>query len=363
MIPPLACPRCGADLREDGRRRRCPCGSYPVVEGIPVLTDEARDRDPDLGTLLARHRPPPRTRAGSLLRRLFPGAARLARAATRPGATFLDAAARLGRASDLDYFRYRFSDPSYVASCAFLAPLTEGPVLDLCCGAGHVTRALVRKLPGAAVVGLDLNFSLLFLARRFVAPEAPLVCADAAGRLPFRDGAFAAAVCADAFYFLRDRARAAAELLRVTRGPILVPHLQDPAFRGPSVRPPLSPAEALGLFRGRDPRLHSERRILERFLADRVLDLSGPEPRADEPVSLSAGVAPRVYPDADFFTGGRSINPLYAVREEGDALALEARRPHPFLPAALRVTRRHVAEGDPELARKFVLLDLPPRYA
>lgn len=363
MIPPLACPRCGADLAQNGGRLRCPCGSYPVVEGIPVLTDEARDRDFDLGTLLALHRPPPRTRAGSLLRRLFPGAARLAFAATRPGATFLDTAARLGRASDLDYFRYRFSDPSYVASCAFLAPLTEGPVLDLCCGAGHVARALLRKLPGAGVVGLDLNFALLFLARRFVVPEAPLVCADAAGRLPFRDGAFAAAVCADAFYFLRDRARAAAELLRVTRGPILVAHLQDPAFQGPSVQPPLSASEILRLFDGRSPRLHSERRILERFLANRVLDLSGPEPRADEAVSLSAGVETRVYPDADFFTGGRSINPLYEVREEGDALALALRRPHPFLPATLRVARRRVAEGDPELARKFVLLDLPAHYA
>lgn len=363
MIPPLACPRCGADLAQEGRRLRCPCGSYPVVERIPVLTDEARDRNFDLGRLLARHRPPPRTRAGALLRRFFPGTVRLARTANRPDATFLDTAARLRRTSDLDYFRYRFSDPSYVASCAFLAPSTEGPVLDLCCGTGHVARALFRKLPDAAVVGLDLNFALLFLARRFVVPEATLVCADATGRLPFRDGAFAAAVCVDAFYFLRDRARAAAELLRVTRGPILVAHLQDPVFQGPSVQPPLSAAEVLRLFRGRSPRLYSERRILERFLADRVLDLSGPEPREDETVSLTAGVEPRVYPDADFFTGGRSINPLYEVRQAGNALALALRRPHPFLPAALRIEHRQVAEGDPELARKFVLLDLPPRYA
>ena len=362
MIP-LVCPRCGADLRESGARLRCSCGSYPVVEGIPLLTDAARDREFSLGELLALHRPPPRTRAGAFLRRLFPGTARLARAAARRETRFIDLVARLGRASDLDYFRYRFSDPSYIAALAFLAPLREGPVLDLCCGAGHVTRALSRKLPGAAVVGLDLNFALLYLARRFVAPEAILVCADAAGKLPFRDGAFAAAVCADGFYFLHDRLRAARELLRVARGPVLLPHLQDPAFQGPSVQPPLAAARILDLFRERSPSLHSERRILERFLAERVLDLSGPGPHPDEAVSLAAGVEPRLYPDADFFTGGRSINPIYDVRDEGDALSLAARRPHPFLPPTLRVERRKVAEGDPELARKFVLLDLPPNYA
>ena len=53
--------------------------------------------------------------------------------------------------------------------------------------------------------GLDLNFTLLYLARRFVAPTALYVCADASGRLPFRDGAFEASLCADTFKYLADR--------------------------------------------------------------------------------------------------------------------------------------------------------------
>jgi hypothetical protein len=223
-------------------------------------------------------------------------------------------------------------------------------------------------------VGIDFSFPLLYLARRFVAPDASYVCADASARLPFRDGAFEAAVCSDTFIYLPDRARTASELLRVSRGPLLLSHLADPSFRGRGAFEPLKPEQYLAMFARRAPRLYADRRILETFLRSRTLDLSLPSGSRDEVISLAAGVEARVYPGADSFVTGSSLNPIYDVREEGPALHLTRRfiserysetyRPYDeFLPESIVVTRDQVAARDPELVRKFVLLDLPPRYA
>jgi SAM-dependent methyltransferase len=268
----------------------------------------------------------------------------------------------LGRTRDLDYFRYRFSDFSYLATAALLTPLTRGPVLDLGCGAGHGLRAIFRRIPRSVAVGVDANFTLLTLAKRFLAPAALLVCADAAARLPFLDNAFEAALSADTFQYLPDGPATARELLRVTRGPILLSHLHRPA--APS---------CLKAFAERSPRLYDENSILEDFLARRVLDLSRPAPEGADVVTVTAGVEPKVYSGADYFVAGSMLNPLYEVREEGDLLHLQRRvlseqhaeryrKYEAWLPERLTITREQIASGDAELAGKFVLLDLPPNY-
>src|SRR5690348_446736 len=131
----LACPLCAGPLQSEGARLRCGCGTWPVVEEIPVLLSWARNRSPSAGELLARHRPPAEGLAGRILRHLLPAAGVLEKSVSRRDATFLELAAELGRTRDLDYFRYRFSDLSYLATAALLTPLTRGPLLDLGCGA------------------------------------------------------------------------------------------------------------------------------------------------------------------------------------------------------------------------------------
>src|SRR5205085_7327911 len=129
-------------------------------------------------------------------------------------------------------------------------PLSRGPILDLGCGAGHLVSALTKRIPKGLIVGLDLNYTLLYLARRFLAPGALLVCADASARLPFCDGAFEAVLSADVFQYLPDLTITAAELLRVTRGPILLSHLWTPEPSRPAGRPP---GQYLDLFAARKP--------------------------------------------------------------------------------------------------------------
>ncbi len=352
---------------------RCACAVWPVVEGIPLFTPWARNRSITLEEILARHLPPAEGLLGRVLRRLFPPTGTLNAAVCNREATFLELAATLGRTNDLDYFRYRFSDLSYLSSAALLTPITQGPVLDLGCGAGHLARALSKRIPRGMVVGLDLNFALLYLARRFVAPSALFVCADASATLPFRDGVFEAAVCGDAFYYMPDRAASARELLRVVKGALLLSRLADPSFRGPGALPPLEPDAYLSMFAPRNPRLHRERDLLETFLKSRTLDLTRSDASRDEVLTLTAGVEAKVWPGADYFVSGSQLNPIYETREEGEALHLKRRfiteryaevyrAVDEFLPEQLTVTREQIASCDPELVKKFVLLDLPDNY-
>jgi len=369
----FACPSCRGPLTRELGALRCSCAAYPVVEGIPIFTPWAKNREFTLEEVLARHLPPAEGLAAKILRRLLPGTGRIADAVLNRDATFLDLAAALGRTGDLDYFRYRFSDLSYLSTAALLTPLGQGPVLDLGCGAGHLAYALSKRIPRGMIVGLDLSFTLLYLAKRFVAPSALFVCADASAPLPFRDGAFEAGLCADTFNYLPDRAATARELLRVVRGPLLLSRLADPSFRGRGSLAPLEPDAYLAMFSARAPRLHRDRDLLEAFLKTRSLDLTRTNASRDEVLTLSAGVEARIWPGADYFVSGSQLNPIYETKEDGDRIHLKRRfiseryaevyrAVDEFLPESLSVTREQIASPDPELVKKFVLLDLPDNY-
>ena len=88
-----------------------------------------------------------------------------------------------------------------------------GPWLDLSCGPGILTRALVARAAGRAVYGVDSSRSMLERAR-LAAPEALLVRADAAD-LPFDDGVFGAVVNLAALDLYPEPERVIAESSRV----------------------------------------------------------------------------------------------------------------------------------------------------
>jgi ubiquinone/menaquinone biosynthesis C-methylase UbiE len=103
---------------------------------------------------------------------------------------------------------------------ATLVPdLAPGPRLDVACGAGRFGSLLA---PGGGVTGLDASAAMLREAAATGA-YARLVLGDAF-RLPFRDGAFAAAICIRLLQHLDapDRRRALGELRRVVAGRAVV---------------------------------------------------------------------------------------------------------------------------------------------
>ncbi|MEZ4319399.1 MAG: class I SAM-dependent methyltransferase [Myxococcota bacterium] len=97
---------------------------------------------------------------------------------------------------------------------AALAAHAGGAVLDLACGDGSLTAAvLARGIP--TVTGLDQNRTELAQARaRF--PELAFVEGDARD-LPFPDGAFDTVLCHMALMLIPDGDRVAAEVRRVLR--------------------------------------------------------------------------------------------------------------------------------------------------
>lgn len=87
-------------------------------------------------------------------------------------------------------------------------------VLDVACGTGIVARTAAERVgPEGAVIGVDLNESMLTVARR-VRPDLQWHHGDAVN-LPFPEHAFDTVVCQMSLMFFPDRARAVEEMARV----------------------------------------------------------------------------------------------------------------------------------------------------
>ena len=114
---------------------------------------------------------------------------------------------------------------SYVASFAQATDMAIDPivkasgaepgkhVLDLCCGHGAGTKALLAT--GAEVTGLDFSSAMLSEARR-CAEAAELIEGDAQA-MPFPDARFDAVVCGFGIMHMPDQPKALAEVHRVLR--------------------------------------------------------------------------------------------------------------------------------------------------
>ncbi|MFD1343234.1 class I SAM-dependent methyltransferase [Litorisediminicola beolgyonensis] len=107
-----------------------------------------------------------------------------------------------------------FSSASDMAIPSIVSSIeSSGKVLDLCCGQGNVTEALVKA--GHAVTGVDFSSKMLAYARKRV-PGGDFVEADAQD-LPFDDGSFDAVVCSFGLMHIPDQPKALAEIRRVLK--------------------------------------------------------------------------------------------------------------------------------------------------
>jgi len=189
----LRCTRCRAPLpmpmqpHEDlDRERACPaCGAPLAVApfGIDVVPDRAPERSWAV-----------RAMQSDWLSRVY-------EAIWRPVAFGLSTGfGAPGAAAEIDFVCARLTGRS-------------GPWLDLSCGPGILTRALLACAGARAVVGVDLSRAMLERAH-VAAPGALLVRADAEA-LPFADGTFGAVANLAALDLYDDAARVIAESARV----------------------------------------------------------------------------------------------------------------------------------------------------
>ena len=411
----LRCPYCGGrltlvdslfhrhagDAIQDGILG-CHCCIFPVVDGIPVLhlqtsattaLDQMKAERPDLA------------------RRTMFGlddeahAAAFDAVASSPTATYRDTVEALGPNFEGGYFLYRFSDPTYLVAQAVVravgATVLGGSrrAVDICGGSGHVTRTLL-DLSSAPPVLADLYFAQVWLARRFTAPGCEPVCCDGNAPMPFARGAFALAMCTDAFMYIWTKRQFVGEMERLIDaartdlarpGAILIGHTHNERTWSPSHGQPLSPEGYADLFETIEPRLFGELGLFDDVVHGGPLDLS----RRDGSQTLDANPALTIIasrdgsvfgahplpPPATAAAGELRLNPLYAVAPEGDRMRLRLEFPNAeyedeygacreYLPEELTIERAAIASlesgrvaGDAiELLRRKVIVDLPKRY-
>lgn len=90
-------------------------------------------------------------------------------------------------------------------------------LLDLACGTGELERKLLARWPHLRVVGVDGSRGMLEQAKKKVfGPQVSWVQADAAA-LPFPDGWFDVAVCANSFHYFPSPEKALGEVRRIVR--------------------------------------------------------------------------------------------------------------------------------------------------
>jgi SAM-dependent methyltransferase/uncharacterized protein YbaR (Trm112 family) len=402
----LRCPFCGGELKVEqspatdlmqGELRTgvlgCACCAYPVVAGIPYLRPgqtarkalallDACQADEALFTLLG-----------------LEGGRRERFEAARGVKSFTcrEALKLLSPNPEGNYFLYRFSDPTFLASEALMHALvqdarcTRGRLLDLCGGMGHLTRTLCEVSLGSEVWLADLEFWKLWLARRFIARECQAVCCDAAHPLPFARGSFSLVVCADALHYIWPRRLAVGEMTRLagSHGVIVATALHNALCENAAAGSPLPPAGWHNLFEEIPARLFAESAVLDAVLANRPIELAANHSDAELAaesnliaIASSQDALFREYTSSNMQAVMRrpALNPLYQrVNETENTWALQF--PSPEYAEEFDACRRYLPErvtlpdaqieslkrGDVtqdlrELAQRRVVLDLPENY-
>jgi hypothetical protein len=265
--------------------------------------------------------------------------------------------------------------------------------IDICGGSGHVTRTLL-DLSEVAPVLADLYFAKVWLARRFTAPGCEPVCCDGNAPMPFARGAFAFAMCTDAFMYIWTKRQFVGEMERLVDndepGALLIGHTHNERTWSPSHGQPLSPEGYADLFETIEPRIFGEGNLFADVVAGGPLDLA----RRDDPETLDKspaltivasrhpGVFARHALTAPAGAAGElRINPLYVLEPDGDRVRLRLEFPNDeyadeygacrqYLPETLTLDRSSIASlaggelsGELiELLRRKVIVDLPKRY-
>ena len=350
---------------------------WPVIEAIPFLRADRRqladaalhaldagDADTALSLLLGDQdgwaRTPPPT---DVVRRA------LVRSAGH--ASFREAMEALAFGPVATYFAHRWSDPTFLSGLALAEAHWEQPrqVFELACGAGHFLRAFGRLAPAA---GGDLVFAKLWLARRYVVPEARLVCFDAAAPWPLANGFAELVFCHDALYFLPEKPHVAQEMLRVAGpdGQVLVGHTHNALVDNLSSGAPLAPAAYASLFGSAT--LYDDRELTAALIEARAPRPATADALADAPaicLAVQAGPPRPVLAGLAMPPDGTALrrNPLYqdgAVHWPSERYEREYAGLATY-PARSAAPDTAVAGADPALAaptRRRELLDLPERW-
>jgi SAM-dependent methyltransferase len=113
----------------------------------------------------------------------------------------------------------------------FARPAADGPVLDVGCGTASLALALAERRGSGRVAGIDIALPYVAFARSRPGATGIDFAVGDAGRLPYAERSFAAALAQLSLNFVPDAARAVREMRRVVRpGGVVAAAVWD--FRG-----------------------------------------------------------------------------------------------------------------------------------
>ncbi len=450
LLPMLRCPFCGGAFEFDEKPRpplgraefgllRCACSVFPVIDGIPIIqrapvcmlehtrgTQETEGitidalvalirRGDTLDALLECVAVPemPAIWRAALGWRLSHSrfAVRAARALSKKKFVREVMASRdaIGARALLEhyylsggpldpamghYFIRRFGQPRHLAALAMAATIASEfkPVLDIACGIGNLEHYFSCRSDPAPVIGLDMNFYHLWIARHWMAPAGHYVCANASDALPFADASFSSTVCSDAYHLIRNHDNLLREIERCAPGRMVVLTRVGNASVMPNEGVERSLEAYLAEF-GHAAQAFDEAELVRRYL--RRTDAFAPSAKAHANLNESKWLSfawnvplPCVRsiesdPIAPHAVGRLGVNPIYSQDPQAEGgLRLRFQFPliwyayenHAMLsyhPRVVTLSRDQVADmaswqskdAMRKLVDSFVLLGLPQRFA
>jgi ubiquinone/menaquinone biosynthesis C-methylase UbiE/uncharacterized protein YbaR (Trm112 family) len=294
------------------------------------------------------------------------------------------------------YFSFRIGQPRYLAglSLAHVVTRSNGPILDLACGAGHFANYFSQVCAQQPIIGLDREFFRLYLAKHFLSPQAEFVCAEEDQTLPFRDGFFRAVFCSDALQYFVNRATCVREAQRLLRddGVLVFATLGNRQIQPPEGYE-LTVSAYRNLFSAIPNVVMGEQRLVSRYLDKKAPDLtedrSAEAANSDKWLSLVASRCRDVFCDHGAFddwphaVGRLAVNPIYRFQgwsPDGGAILrfefpsawyeFENGTYAEYAPAECEVSREILdaldrGERTVEMEgyiRKFVIAGTPERY-
>jgi uncharacterized protein YbaR (Trm112 family) len=286
-----------------------------------------------------------------------------------------------------EYYLNRFSLPRTLATYSLLELLPTGdkPVLDIACGLGPFPHYMSNRPSARSIVGFDFNFYLAWLQRRFMAPGALFMCADAGNPLPFIDDSFDAVYCSDSFMFIPNRASLIEECDRCAPGrPLLLARVGNRTAAPRNWGDEQDAAGYLGLLKS--ARLFRELDLVRSYLRRRN-PFDQPAIDADELlfdkwiyVAGNTGVLERARVDTTTWphhVGTPTLNPIFRhIDSTNDKVRLKLRFPDTWFAyqnANMYAYHTDNIEWDPKLSSasshggldptmQFTLLGMPPRF-
>ena len=275
-----------------------------------------------------------------------------------------------------DYFAYRDATPTFLSGLALLQPLVLSgqPVIEVACGIGHFLRVLEAQK--VMTIGIDVVFSKLWLAQRYLGVRGTLVCADIESRAPLVTDQSHSVFCHDAFYFFEDKTEVLSALRTMAfGGNLALGHVHTDAVDHDVAGFPLS-ATTYQRMATDDARFFDDTELVRAWLAQR-------RPPSQRPDQLEHAEA-IAWLEGDINQEGfslmqpaapLSLNPLLEVTDTGLTVRWPSERfqqeyeaeagylqDGPQDAEALRHPERMSEKEKSDLFRKRILLDVPSRW-